>query len=90
MKVDLHEFMAPKDIIPELNKEFWEGLEAAKWSERKAALATLRELASYPNLANGDYADLNRELKKIINKDSNIQVHVGNVHAALVSIAIAS
>jgi hypothetical protein len=25
-------------------------------------------------LANGDYGDVNRELKKIISKDSNIQV----------------
>eukprot|EP00775_Hariotina_reticulata_P007310 gene7310-7523_t len=73
-QVDLHQFMAPKDIIPDLNKEFWDGLLAAKWSERKGALAALRELAAYPHLANGDYADLNRELKKIINKDSNIQV----------------
>jgi hypothetical protein len=40
----------------------------------QAALTTLRELAAYPHLANGDYADVNREIKKIINKDSNIQV----------------
>jgi cytoskeleton-associated protein 5 len=36
----------------------------------------LKELASYPRLANGDYADVNRELKKIISKDSNIAVRV--------------
>lgn len=47
---------------------------AAKWSERKAALTMLKELAAYPRLANGDYADVNRELKKIITKDSNINV----------------
>lgn len=41
---------------------------------RQAALTILKELAAYPHLANGDYADVNREIKKIINKDSNIQV----------------
>ena len=40
----------------------------------QAALTILKELAAYPHLANGDYADVNREIKKIINKDSNIQV----------------
>lgn len=71
---DSYEFAEPKDIIPELKKDFWEGLEAAKWSERKAALTQLRELAKYPHLANGDYGDVNRELKKIITKDSHQQV----------------
>lgn len=45
---------------------------------RQAALTALKELAAYPHLANGDYADVNREIKKIITKDSNIQVgHTG-------------
>lgn len=40
----------------------------------QAALTALKELAAYPHLANGDYSDVNREIKKIITKDSNIQV----------------
>lgn len=40
----------------------------------QAALTQLKELAAYPHLANGDYADVNREIKKIITKDSNNQV----------------
>lgn len=40
----------------------------------QAALTILKDLAAYPHLANGDYADVNREIKKIITKDSNIQV----------------
>lgn len=35
MQVDSYEFAEPKDIIPELKKEFWDGLASAKWSERK-------------------------------------------------------
>jgi cytoskeleton-associated protein 5 len=74
MQIDSYEFAEPRDIIPELKKDFWEGIESAKWSERKAACTTLKELASYPRLASGDYGDVNRGLKKIISKDSNIQV----------------
>lgn len=33
--MDSYEFADPKDIIPELKKEFWDGLASAKWSERK-------------------------------------------------------
>ncbi|KAF6262791.1 armadillo-type protein [Scenedesmus sp. NREL 46B-D3] len=73
-QVDSYEFAEPRDIIPELKKDFWEGLESPKWFERKGALTTLKELASYPRLAHGDYGDVNRELKKIICKDSHIQV----------------
>jgi hypothetical protein len=40
----------------------------------QGALTQLKELAAYPHLANGDYGDVNREIKKIITKDSNIQV----------------
>jgi hypothetical protein len=48
----------------------------------QAALTQLKELAAYPHLANGDYADVNREIKKIITKDSNIQVgHSSNRHS---------
>lgn len=35
MQVDSYEFAEPKDIIPELKKDFWDGLASAKWSERK-------------------------------------------------------
>lgn len=42
----------------------------------QGALTVLKDLAAYPHLANGDYADVNREIKKIITKDSNIQVRV--------------
>ncbi|WIA20537.1 hypothetical protein OEZ85_004931 [Tetradesmus obliquus] len=73
-QIDSYEFAEPRDIIPELKKDFWDGIVSAKWSERKAACTTLKELAAYPRLAPGDFGDVNRELKKIISKDSNIQV----------------
>jgi hypothetical protein len=85
LQIDSYEFAEPRNIIPELKKDFWEGIESAKWSERKAACTTLKELASYPRLASGDYGDVNRELKKIISKDSNIQVWFNDIwmHAEL-------
>jgi hypothetical protein len=52
-QVDPYEFAEPKDILKELKKDFWEGLESKKWSERKASLTQLKEAASYPKLASG-------------------------------------
>lgn len=75
MQADAYEFAEPRDIVADLKKEFCDGLASPKWSERKAALGTLREAAAYPRLAgSGDWGDVNRELKKAITKDSNIQV----------------
>ncbi|KAG1659479.1 hypothetical protein FOA52_005506 [Chlamydomonas sp. UWO 241] len=74
-EVDAYDFASSKDILPLLGKPFWEGLAAAKWSERKDALSTLKGLASAPRLATGrdyDYGDLNRELRKTITKDANV------------------
>jgi hypothetical protein len=71
---DSYEFAEPLDILPQLPKDFEAALAQPKWSDRKAALTALKDLAAYPRLAPGDFADVNRELKKIINKDSNIQV----------------
>lgn len=42
LQVDSYEFAEPKDIIPELKKDFWDGLASAKWSERKVRLVCLR------------------------------------------------
>ncbi|KAL0028272.1 hypothetical protein WJX79_006476 [Trebouxia sp. C0005] len=72
--MDAYEYADPTGILSELGKEFWDMLAAKKWSERRDALAKLRTLASAPKLASGDYGDVNRELKKIISKDSHIGV----------------
>ena len=57
---DVYELVEPKDILPELKKEFWEGLAAAKWSERKGALTQLKDLAAWPKLVASDFGDVNR------------------------------
>lgn len=51
--MDPYDITDPKDILPSLKKEFWEGLESKKWSDRKAQLTVLKDLASYPHLASG-------------------------------------
>lgn len=38
LQPDSYEFAEPKDIIPELKKDFWDGLASAKWSERKVGV----------------------------------------------------
>eukprot|EP00798_Chlamydomonas_sp_ICE-L_P001437 gene1437-32811_t len=77
-----------EDILPGLKKEFWEGLESKKWSERKASLTQLKEAATYPRLAAGrefDYGDVNRELRKCIAKDANVMcvAEAANCYGAL-------
>ncbi len=51
--MDPYDISDPKDILPGLKKEFWEGLESKKWSDRKQQLGALRELLQYPRLAVG-------------------------------------
>ena len=53
VQVDPYEFAEPRDVLRELKKEFWEGLESKKWSDRKAQLTALKDLCAYPRLASG-------------------------------------
>ena len=74
--MDPYDITEPKDILPLLKKEFWEGLESKKWSDRKEQLTALKTLATaHPHLASGrdvDYGDVGRELRKVIAKDANV------------------
>ena len=63
--MDAYDFSKPEDILSSLNKEFWDGVCAAKWQERRDSLHTLKQLASAPRLGTGDYADIVRELRKV-------------------------
>jgi cytoskeleton-associated protein 5 len=63
--MDPYDFADPVDILAKLDKSFWEGLAASKWSERRDALQNLKSLSSSPKLAPGDYADVVRELRKV-------------------------
>ena len=75
-QMDPYDITEPKDILPLLKKEFWEGLESKKWSDRKEQLTALKTLATaHPHLASGrdvDYGDVGRELRKVIAKDANV------------------
>lgn len=63
--MDAYDFADPVDVLGRLDKTFWEGLSSPKWSERRDALQNLKQLASSPKLAPGDYADIVRELRKV-------------------------
>lgn len=55
------------EILSKLPKDFYEKLENKKWTERKEALDSLDNLLkNAPKLEPGDYADLVRALKKVI------------------------
>lgn len=63
--MDSYDFADPVDVLGKLDKGFWEGLGATKWTERRDALQSLKQLSSCPKLASGDYADVVRELRKV-------------------------
>lgn len=71
-EVDPYEFLTPKDVMSLLTSAFWEGLEAAKWSERKEKLDELYGLLTCPKLAEGEYGELTKALRKIVEKDLNV------------------
>jgi len=72
-EIDEYDLAEPSDVLGKLDRDWWDNLQEKKWSVRKGALSTLKTLASKPRLAPGDYSEINRELKKIIVKDSNVQ-----------------
>eukprot|EP00889_Picochlorum_renovo_P005431 jgi/Picre1/32461/NNA_007807.t1 len=84
---DAFEYATPVDILPVLQKTsltvgddtfmFWDCFESKKWNVRKAAVEKIKDVASVPRLALGDYSGIVRELKKILSKDANIHCAAG-------------
>ncbi|KAJ6636203.1 Protein mini spindles [Pseudolycoriella hygida] len=70
--VDPMDLIEPVDILSKLPKDFYEKLEEKKWQLRKESLEALDTLLQNPKLANGDYGDVVKALKKIISKDTNV------------------
>ncbi|KAG0602469.1 hypothetical protein M758_10G016500 [Ceratodon purpureus] len=79
--IDEYDLVDPVDILTPLSKStFWDGVKATKWSERRDAVAELTKLASVKKIANGDFSEISRVLKKLIT-DVNIAVAVEAVQA---------
>ncbi|KAJ8937293.1 hypothetical protein NQ318_020343 [Aromia moschata] len=70
--IDPYELAEPVDILSKLPKDFFEKIEAKKWQERKEVLEILENLLKTPKLENGDYGEVVRTLKKVVQKDSNV------------------
>ncbi|XP_057833318.2 protein MOR1-like isoform X1 [Cryptomeria japonica] len=80
-EIDEYDLVDPVDILTSLEKSgFWEGVKAAKWSERRDAVAELTKLASVKKIAPGDFTEVCRTLKKLIT-DVNLAVGVEAVQA---------
>ncbi|XP_043808060.1 protein MOR1 isoform X2 [Manihot esculenta] len=80
-EIDEYELVDPVDILIPLEKSgFWDGVKAAKWSERKEAVAELTKLASTKRIAPGDFSEVCRTMKKLIT-DVNIAVAVEAIQA---------
>lgn len=70
--LDPYDLADPVEVLSKLPKDFYEKIEAKKWQERKEALEALENLLKFPKLESGDYGDLVRALKKVVQKDSNV------------------
>lgn len=70
--VDPMDLIDPVDILSKLPKDFFDKLEEKKWQLRKESLEALEVLLQNPKLANGDYGDVVKALKKVIAKDTNV------------------
>ncbi|XP_072993641.1 protein MOR1-like isoform X1 [Typha latifolia] len=80
-EIDEYELVDPVDILTPLEKSgFWDGVKAAKWSERRDAVAELTKLASTKRIAAGDFAEVCRTLKKLVT-DVNLAVSVEAIQA---------
>ncbi|XP_056629748.1 protein mini spindles isoform X2 [Diorhabda sublineata] len=71
-EIDPYELASAVEILSKMPKDFYENVEAKKWQDRKDALEAVENLVKTPKLENGDYGDLVRALKKVIQKDSNV------------------
>eukprot|EP00850_Spirogloea_muscicola_P001145 SM000004S15015 [mRNA] locus=s4:723804:739200:- [translate_table: standard] len=80
-EVDEYEFEDPVNILSPLEKTgFWDGLKAAKWMERRDAVAELTKVSSVPKIAAGDFLEIYRSLKKLMT-DVNIAVATEAIQA---------
>lgn len=62
------EHIDPVNILSQINKDFYEKLEAKKWQERKEAIDMLEGILSKAlKIESGEYGDLVRALKKVRN-----------------------
>jgi len=65
---NIEEHIDPVNILCQLNKDFYEKLEAKKWQERKEGIDMLEGVLSKAlKIESGDYGDLVRALKKVSN-----------------------
>ncbi|XP_074562334.1 protein MOR1-like, partial [Curcuma longa] len=80
-EIDEYELVDPVDILTPLDKSgFWDGVKAAKWSERRDAVCELTKLALTKRIAPGDFSEVCRTLKKLVT-DVNLVVSVEAIQA---------
>ncbi|XP_065581749.1 cytoskeleton-associated protein 5-like [Artemia franciscana] len=85
-EIDPLDLLEPVEVLSKLPKDFYDKCEAKKWQERKEAMEDLEKLVSHPKLEPGDYGDIVRAIKKIIAKDTNVNV-IANAGKNLAALA---
>lgn len=70
----IYEMLDAVDISGQIPASFFINIESKKWSERKEALEIVEKATAVPKIANADFTELVRVLKKTLAKDANIVV----------------
>ncbi|CAL5390962.1 unnamed protein product [Camellia sinensis] len=85
LEIDEYELVDRVDILTPLEKTgFWDGVKAAKWSERKEAIAELTKLASTKRIAPCDFTEIYRTLKKVYQLLGDIKLEFDDSHASYI------
>ena len=71
---DPFEYVEAKDVLSQLDEEFYSMLHSKLWKERKEKIDILANITNIPKIQSGDYSTLARSLVNIIANDSNIMV----------------
>lgn len=81
-EIDVFDLSDAQEVLQKLPRGFYNALKSKKWKERKVAIDDLIPLVNHPRLREGDYAQLTKALKKVVQADANVMVVAKAVEAA--------
>ncbi|XP_074596153.1 msps cytoskeleton-associated protein 5 [Brevipalpus obovatus] len=74
-ETDPFDIYDPVEVLSKVPNDFMEKVESKRWGDRKEAVESILQLISpHPKLMPGDYGELVKALKKLLGKDSNVNV----------------
>eukprot|EP00011_Vannellida_sp_DIVA3-517-6-12_P006665 CAMPEP_0114608830 /NCGR_PEP_ID=MMETSP0168-20121206/2779_1 /TAXON_ID=95228 ORGANISM="Vannella sp., Strain DIVA3 517/6/12" /NCGR_SAMPLE_ID=MMETSP0168 /ASSEMBLY_ACC=CAM_ASM_000044 /LENGTH=2000 /DNA_ID=CAMNT_0001819737 /DNA_START=45 /DNA_END=6048 /DNA_ORIENTATION=- len=81
-EIDAFDLSDAEEVLQKLPANFYATLKSKKWKERKQAIDALIPIVNHPRLSTGDYGQLTKALKKVVQADANVMVVAKAVEAA--------